>query len=361
MRVIGIDLGERRIGVAVSDASGTLARPLKTIERGTSDAEAVERLHAMIAELADEDEVGSVVVGLPTRLDGSPNPQTVRVSTMVALLSARLAIPVVTQDERLSSREAEERLSVREKDWRKRKAKLDAAAAAVILQDYLDARCLQGRERRAEGRVTRRGMSETAVPGCSWCSPLLRRWAWAGIALQTNERAVQGLRRSRAVRHDRAGQRHAHIGQRLIEAGVIRDDATFRAALWRSGRARSLQAGEFRFDRPMTPIDVIDKIARGDVYNRRITFPEGLNIREMARIYEQQGFGKAAAFVEAARDRGRDSRHRPRGDRSRGLSVSGNVLGAARHDRREARRPDGWRVSGSCSRPRCSRRRRRSS
>jgi len=92
------------------------------------------------------------------------------------------------------------------------------------------------------------------------------------------------------------------IGQRLIQAGVVRDDATFRAALWRSGRARTLQAGEFRFDRPMTPSEVIDKIARGDVYNRRITFPEGLNIQEMARIYEQQGFGKAAAFVEAARD-----------------------------------------------------------
>jgi UPF0755 protein len=90
------------------------------------------------------------------------------------------------------------------------------------------------------------------------------------------------------------------IGQRLIEAGVIRDDITFRAALWRSGRARSLQAGEFRFDRAMTPSDVIGKIASGDVYNRRITFPEGLNIREMARIYEEQGFGKAAAFIEAA-------------------------------------------------------------
>jgi UPF0755 protein len=75
-----------------------------------------------------------------------------------------------------------------------------------------------------------------------------------------------------------------------------------RAALWRSGRARALQAGEFRFDRPMTPAEVIDKIASGDVYNRRITFPEGLNIQEMARLYEQQGFGKAAAFVEAARD-----------------------------------------------------------
>jgi putative pre-16S rRNA nuclease len=151
VRVIGIDLGERRIGVAVSDASGTLARPLKTIERGTSDADAVERLHAMIADLADEDEVGSVVVGLPTRLDGSPNTQTERIGAMVALLSARLTVPVFTYDERLSSREAEERLSIREKDWRKRKAKLDAAAAAVILQDYLDARSLTG-QRAESGR-----------------------------------------------------------------------------------------------------------------------------------------------------------------------------------------------------------------
>ena len=92
------------------------------------------------------------------------------------------------------------------------------------------------------------------------------------------------------------------IGRRLIQAGVVRDDPTFRAALWRTGRARTLQAGEFRFDRAMTPIEVIEKIARGDVYSRRITFPEGLNVREMAHIYEQQGFGTAAAFIEAASD-----------------------------------------------------------
>ena len=162
VRVVGIDLGERRIGVAVSDASGTLARPLKTIERGASDADAVERLYATIADLAAEDEVGSVVVGLPVRLDGSASPQTLRVNAMVTLLSNRLTVPVMTQDERLSSREAEERLSVREKDWRKRKAKLDAAAAAVILQDYLDAANASSHERQ-EGRAARgqsRGQSD---------------------------------------------------------------------------------------------------------------------------------------------------------------------------------------------------------
>jgi putative holliday junction resolvase len=160
VRVIGIDLGERRIGVAVSDASGTLARPLKTIERGMSDADAVERIHAMIADLEAEDEVGSVVVGLPTRLDGSPNKQTERVGAMVALLSARLTMPVFTCDERLSSREAEERLSLREKDWRKRKAKLDAAAAAVILQDYLDARSLAGQRAEIRGQKNNEGDTE---------------------------------------------------------------------------------------------------------------------------------------------------------------------------------------------------------
>jgi putative Holliday junction resolvase len=147
VRIVGIDLGERRIGIAVSDASSTLARPLKTITRGTSDVAAVELLKETIAELADEEPVGSVVVGLPKRLDGSSNLQTPRVEKMVALLTARLAIPVVTQDERLSSHEAEERLKMREKDWRRRKEKLDAAAAAVILQDYLDARSTsRGRE-----------------------------------------------------------------------------------------------------------------------------------------------------------------------------------------------------------------------
>jgi putative holliday junction resolvase len=151
VRTVGLDLGERRIGVAVSDASGTLARPVKAIQRGTSDPEAVDRIHAIVTELAAEDGVDSVVVGLPTRLDGTSSPQTVRANAMVTLLSARLPVPVVTQDERLSSREAEERLAVREKDWRKRKAKLDAAAAAVILQDYLDGRASARQESNGSG------------------------------------------------------------------------------------------------------------------------------------------------------------------------------------------------------------------
>jgi putative Holliday junction resolvase len=140
MRVVGIDLGERRIGLAVSDASATLARPLLTIERGDSDTEAVEQVRSTIARLDAEDEVGEVVIGLPRRLDGAATAATARAETMRALLIRTLTVPVMTQDERLSSHEADARLATSEKDWRKRKARLDAAAAAVILQDYLDSR-----------------------------------------------------------------------------------------------------------------------------------------------------------------------------------------------------------------------------
>lgn len=90
------------------------------------------------------------------------------------------------------------------------------------------------------------------------------------------------------------------IGSRLVEAGVIRDTRTFQVALWISGRSRSLRAGEYRFEAPMHALDVIDKIARGDVYRRRLTFREGLTIAEMAQVFEERGFGSAADFRQAA-------------------------------------------------------------
>jgi UPF0755 protein len=92
------------------------------------------------------------------------------------------------------------------------------------------------------------------------------------------------------------------IGSRLIAAGVVRDPLTFRAALWLTGEAPRLKAGEYRFDRPMTPREVIGKIARGEVHVLPITFREGLTFREMAAVFEAGGFGQAAAFVEAASD-----------------------------------------------------------
>ena len=97
-----------------------------------------------------------------------------------------------------------------------------------------------------------------------------------------------------------SGSGPARIGERLVSAGVVRDPVTFRAALLLSGRARALKAGEYRFDAPMHSLDVIDKIARGDVYKRLLMFREGLTIVEMSQVFEEKGFGTAIEFRRAA-------------------------------------------------------------
>ena len=137
-RVPGVDVGDRRVGLAISDASRTLARPLTTVKVKDA-ADAVIRVAETIAALeADEDGLDAIVVGLPARLDGSPTTATPRVQAFIDALRSRTTVRIVTEGERLTSREAESRLAVNERDWRKRKEKLDAAAAAIILQDYLD-------------------------------------------------------------------------------------------------------------------------------------------------------------------------------------------------------------------------------
>jgi len=92
------------------------------------------------------------------------------------------------------------------------------------------------------------------------------------------------------------------IGDRLVAAGVVRDPLTYRLSVLLNGQARSLKAGEYRFDAPMTPLEVLGKIARGDVYSIAVTFPEGLTIAEMAPIAEAHGLGPASAFIAAAKD-----------------------------------------------------------
>jgi putative Holliday junction resolvase len=142
MRFLGVDVGRRRVGLAISDASGTLARPLATLTLDDPEGgDAIDRVAREAARLAAEDDgLAAIVVGVPARLDGSPTDQTAQVGAFMGGLRQRTTIPVVGEDERLTSREAESRLALRERDWRKRKAQLDAAAAAVILQDYLDRR-----------------------------------------------------------------------------------------------------------------------------------------------------------------------------------------------------------------------------
>lgn len=134
MRTLALDVGERRVGVAVSDPLGLLARPLDVITRRSKreDFEA-------IARLVEEQEASRVVVGHPLSMDGQPGPQAQRVERYAAALAEHLDVPVILWDERLSTVEAERLLRESGETSREFRSRVDAVAAAVILQSYLDA------------------------------------------------------------------------------------------------------------------------------------------------------------------------------------------------------------------------------
>jgi len=139
VRALGIDYGERRIGLALSDATGLLASPWKKLSNDANVGAAAQRLAEEIHALqADPDGLDAIVIGLPRRLNGDPNEQTARVQRFAALLAMETKLPITFQDERLTSHEADELLAGRERDWRRRKQQVDALAAALILQDFLD-------------------------------------------------------------------------------------------------------------------------------------------------------------------------------------------------------------------------------
>ncbi len=138
--MLAFDLGIRRTGVAISDASGTLARPLEVIHGTSLKAQWASLLDVIARVQPDDEKLEAIVVGVPRRLDGSPTDFTPAALDLIARLSRKLPIPVVAVDERLTSVEAEALRAVRARDGRRRPAQHDAAAAAGLLQDYLDSR-----------------------------------------------------------------------------------------------------------------------------------------------------------------------------------------------------------------------------
>jgi putative Holliday junction resolvase len=135
MRIMALDAGERRIGVAVSDPSQTIARALTIVER-RSKAEDFARLRHLVAEY----EVERVIVGYPRSLSGEEGPQARRVARWAEALRAALPVPVELWDERFSTVVAEEVMRERGERRRARRGPLDDVAAAAILQEYLDSK-----------------------------------------------------------------------------------------------------------------------------------------------------------------------------------------------------------------------------
>lgn len=131
-----MDFGEKRIGMAISDVTGTLATPLETLTRRSGKRPPVARM----AEIAKEHEVGRIVVGLPLSLDGTENAWCTEVRSMAHKLGERVGASVAFVDERLTSVRAERAVRAvgLPKRQRERKDRVDAAAAQLILQAWLD-------------------------------------------------------------------------------------------------------------------------------------------------------------------------------------------------------------------------------
>ncbi|MBI3652524.1 MAG: Holliday junction resolvase RuvX [Acidobacteria bacterium] len=132
MRVIAVDFGSKNIGIAVSDALGITVRPVETIRRSSLDKD-LARLKFLVEDL----EVEAVVVGLPLRMDGTMGEAAAKTLRFVERLRGELAIPVLTQDERLTSYEAEQWMMAQGLTRSARRRHSDEVAATIILRDYL--------------------------------------------------------------------------------------------------------------------------------------------------------------------------------------------------------------------------------
>ena len=134
MRALGVDPGEKYLGVAVSDESGLIARPLTTLRHTARDADA-----ARIITLVQEQAAGTIVVGYALDGDGKPGPQARHAEKLAAALRELTQLPVLLHDESFSSQEAAESLRAAGKTRRARREQIHSAAAAALLQSYLDA------------------------------------------------------------------------------------------------------------------------------------------------------------------------------------------------------------------------------
>jgi putative Holliday junction resolvase len=135
MRVLAIDHGTKRMGIALSDETATIAQPLEFIP-----AEPINDFLARLKQLILEKQVDQILVGMPRNMDGSYGPAALKVQEFVAVLKETIAIPIKTWDERLTSAQANRMLIQADVRRNKRKERVDAAAAAILLQSFLDSR-----------------------------------------------------------------------------------------------------------------------------------------------------------------------------------------------------------------------------
>jgi UPF0755 protein len=310
MRFLGIDFGEKRIGLAVSDADARVATPLTTIER-TSDAQAIEQILTVL----DEEEIGGIVVGEPRRLDGTRGPAAERAASFARKLEQASGRAVLLVDEALTTHEAQARLDAMPGG---RRHQLDAVAAQIILQETLDREAPPAEEGPISTGPAGLEPDETGPaedPGRG--RHRLRAFAVGALALFAVALAVLGLTAMFAWRSlstpfqgysgealelvIEPGRSSREILRQLELEGVLQESFWARLYLSRYLSDPPLKAGEYSFSGALTTPEVLEKLARGEVMTHDVTIIEGLDLEEIAAHLAAEEFGDRDEFLRLLR------------------------------------------------------------
>ena len=288
MRVLGIDPGSRRVGIAVSDEDGMIASPHITLQV-KSQAAVVTAIAALARELVAE----RIVIGLPLQLDGREGESARRTRALAALIGAQAGLPVVLWDERLTTRAAERALregNVRGKDQR---ALVDQVAAALLLQSYLDAQ-----RNREEGRVLVRVLAALVLLAVA---AVLAAAGWLMMEYPHHHGPGSGKVVELSLP---PGTDLGTVARQLAQRGALAEPRYFELyARARDAETRLRQGTVMLYDN-MTVLELLQRVASGfGSVELRVVIPEGFSRYEIAARLERWGICEGSAFLSATEDR----------------------------------------------------------
>ena len=282
-RILGVDFGEVRVGLAVSDPTRRLASPLPTLQRRKGKRPPVQAM----MDIGQHHDVCAVVFGLPLELSGEEGPWAQEVRQVGETLSGRLGVPVFFIDERLSSVAAERRVrgAGLPKGKREEKGRVDAEAAVIILQQWLDAQLKPASPPGSSGSSvlgTLLVLGTMFVGGCS------------GMGLEERATPVGAEALPSVVVTVPFGASFRQVTDSLVAHGLVSTPRLFRGwARWRGDDAR-VRAGQYQIAKGSGWGEILDLLVAGRVITEPLTLPEGWTLRQIA--------GRLAGFVELPED-----------------------------------------------------------
>jgi UPF0755 protein len=290
-RILGLDIGDVRIGAAISDELEITAQGLETIKR-----KGIENDIVCIKDIIASNDIEAVVVGLPKMMDGTIGVQAQKVVDFTNILKSKINIPVFLRDERLTTAEVQKRLIEADVRRNKRRNVVDKLAAQLILQGYLDSKRIKRQDSHDSGFLRL-----AVVFYLLTFSLILILITFVYIQNSINT-PLSGIGYPRMVYIPKGSNLKA-VSSILKKEGII--DNTFMLNLIARYRFAQgiLKSGEYQITPDMSPLQVLDAIINGKVYQYSVTIPEGYNIFEIASLLHKKGLADKKRFISLSFDK----------------------------------------------------------